>query len=126
MSNQHGGVTPAGAEVATILEAFSEALDRTIDALGLAGADPDPVAAELAAKRAWFDGVRPGRLGYFWFQFHPPLNAEDPQPEVCRVVRDGSGGLWIDVDGQAEALREGHLCACLGPVVPYKRDKDGG
>jgi len=89
---------------------------QTYYAPALSDAIEDGVRKALESR---FSAVQPGRPAWYWFQFHPGLFEQEPQPEACRVVRDGSGGLWVDVAGQAERLVEGHALACLGPVAPY-------
>ena len=40
---------------------------------------------------------------------------------VRRVVRDGSGGLWTEVNGHGMAMTTRLAAACLGPVVPHHK-----
>jgi hypothetical protein len=127
-----GSVTAAGAQVAEALEAFSEQLDRTIDALGPAegwtthpdgsrsyhdDALSDAISAAVdRALLATFEGVQPGVEGYFWFEEDCADGAE--KRVVRRVVRDGSGGLWTDEGGHGVRVTQGLAARCLGPVAP--------
>lgn len=131
-----GSVTAAGAQVAEALEAFSEQLDRTIDALGPAegwtthpdgsrsyhdDALSDAISAAVdRALLATFEGVQPGVEGYFWFEEDCADGAE--KRVVRRVVRDGSGGLWTDEGGHGVRVTQGLAARCLGPVAPYCDD----
>lgn len=127
-----GSVTAAGAQVAEALEAFSEQMDRTIDALGPAegwtthpdgsrsfhdDALSDAISAAVdRALLATFEGVQPGVEGYFWFEEDGADGAE--KRVVRRVVRDGSGGLWTDEGGHGVRVTQGLAARCLGPVAP--------
>jgi ligand-binding sensor domain-containing protein len=61
-----------------------------------------------------FDAVQPGRPGYFWFD---ETAYGGGAQVVRRVVRDGSGGLWVaDDDGRGVAMTAAMAATCLGPV----------
>lgn len=46
-----------------------------------------------------YNRVKPGAPWWWWFSI-------DGQHEVYRIVRDGSGGLWVNDNGEGCALEE--------------------
>lgn len=59
-----------------------------------------------------FSKVKPGNPWWYWFD-------NENEEIVLRVVRDGSGGLWVHFKGHGVSLKEfEEHSPCLGPVAP--------
>jgi hypothetical protein len=65
-----------------------------------------------------FDRVQPGTPWYFWFEEKGYGGVREQV--VRRVVRDGSGGLWVSHDGRGVSLDAKLAETCLGPVEPFR------
>lgn len=63
-----------------------------------------------------FSRVKPGKPWWYWFD-------NENEEIVLRVVRDGSGGLWVHFKGHGVSLKEfEEHSPCLGPVAPRVSD----
>jgi hypothetical protein len=64
-----------------------------------------------------FSKVKPGNPWWYWF------DDSSIEEVVLKVVRDGSGGLWVDFKGHGVPLKEfEEHSPCLGPVAPRVSD----
>lgn len=64
-----------------------------------------------------FDFVVAGKPWWFWFK-------KDKEYTVHKVVRDGSGGLWVEHNGYSAGMYDwltDHKC--LGPVEPVEMEE---